>query len=342
MGMEMKLNKPLAGTFGWLKANGTDARFALHTEAPISEELPGGVAVSASDGTAYANIKTGAGSAALFAGCATRVYTVSGRLSDTIRLHYDLSSCGAGSSVAIEISDGSEAVVVMDYSSGENAAILTRAVVGKDAVLRLVQIQRTDEGQTLLNDVGAVCAEGARLEYTRLVLGGEKTFDGFSALLEGDHSALTVDVGYSVGGDGMLDMNYEAVHIGKKTTSELKIAGVLSDRAFKLFRGTIDLRRGCSGANGNEIEDVLMMDETVHNQTIPVILCAEEDVVGNHGATIGRLDENLIFYLESRGMERDAIYQMMARARIDAVTKKIPDEKTVWALFPELAEEAIR
>ena len=68
------------------------------------------------------------------------------------------------------------------------------------------------------------------------------------------------------------------------------------------------------------------MDETVRNRSVPVILCAEEDVVGNHGATIGRLDENVVYYLESRGMERDAIYEMMAKAKLDAVLRKIPDE----------------
>ena len=70
------------------------------------------------------------------------------------------------------------------------------------------------------------------------------------------------------------------------------------------------------------------MDEGVRNQTIPLILCTEEDVVGNHGATIGRLDESLMFYLESRGLDREEIYEMMAKARIDATVRMIPDEKT--------------
>ena len=177
------------------------------------------------------------------------------------------------------------------------------------------------------------------MEWTRLILGGKDTFDGCSVALEGTESALTVNAGYRLAGEQRLDMNYEAIHTGKKTNCEMNVAGVLSERAFKLLRGTIDLRRGCAGAVGNEVEDVLLMDETVRNQTIPVILCAEEDVVGNHGATIGRLDEQLIYYLESRGMERDAIYEMMARARVDAVIRKIPDEKTVRMLLPEEKEE---
>lgn len=86
-------------------------------------------------------------------------------------------------------------------------------------------------------------------------------------------------------------MNYVARHRGKKTTCEMDSTGVLAGKAFKLFRGSIDLLPGGSGAKGQEQENVLLLGDGVVNQTIPLILCGEEDVEGNHGATIGRLDE---------------------------------------------------
>ncbi|MBR2189216.1 MAG: SufD family Fe-S cluster assembly protein [Eubacterium sp.] len=232
----------------------------------------------------------------------------------------------------------SEMTVVMDYSSSEEAsgfaAVQTKVHVQKDAVLHLVQIQRTGSAFTLINDVGGVCEEGGRVELIRLILSGKNTFDGCRVALEGEKSSLGVDIGYLARRDEHLDMNYDAYHTGKKTTSEMNISGVLRDRAFKLFRGTIDFQNGCSGAVGDELEDVMLMDSTVVNQTIPLILCAEEDVVGNHGATIGRLDDQLLFYMESRGMNREEVYEMMARARIDAVIRKIPDLKTKERLLP--------
>jgi Fe-S cluster assembly scaffold protein SufB len=76
------------------------------------------------------------------------------------------------------------------------------------------------------------------------------------------------------------------------------------------------------------MENVLLMDEDVWNQTIPVILCDEEDVEGNHGASIGNIDEELLFYMKSRGIEEKAVYEMMAGALIESVAAKIPDEKT--------------
>ena len=63
----------------------------------------------------------------------------------------------------------------------------------------------------------------------------------------------------------------------------------------KTFRGTIDFRCGSSGSVGDEQEDVLLLGENIVNKTIPLILCEEEDVDGRHGATIGRLPEDMLF-----------------------------------------------
>lgn len=71
-------------------------------------------------------------------------------------------------------------------------------------------------------------------------------------------------------------MNYVALHEGKKSVSEIKTDGVLHENSKKLFRGTIDFKKGAAGAVGNEKEDVLLLDDDIVNQTIPLILCAEE------------------------------------------------------------------
>ena len=70
-----------------------------------------------------------------------------------------------------------------------------------------------------------------------------------------------------------------------------------------------------------------MLGENASNQTIPLILCSEEDVKGNHGATIGRLDENLLFYLESRGLSEAQVTEMIAAARLNAACDALQDER---------------
>ena len=85
-------------------------------------------------------------------------------------------------------------------------------------------------------------------------------------------------------------MNYVAQHIGKKTGSNMNVGGVLQDASKKVFSGTIDFPLGCVGAKGDEMEDVLILGEDAINQTVPLILCAEEDVEGNHSTASGKVD----------------------------------------------------
>lgn len=233
--------------------------------------------------------------------------------------------------VFIDAEENSTVTVVMDFRSQAEigfAAVQTKLHLAKGARVLLVQIQRLGEEFRFLNDVAAQTEEDARFEQIELVLGGAETYQGSRTDLLGARSSLKTDIGYLLKKEEHLDMNYIANHIGRKTECAIDVKGVLRDEAHKLFRGTIDLRKGAKGAVGNELEDVLLMDDHVINQTIPVILCDEEDVEGNHGAIIGRIDDALLFYLESRGMSRKAVYEMMADARIDAVIHKIPDAET--------------
>ena len=130
-------------------------------------------------------------------------------------------------------------------------------------------------------------------------------------------------------------MNFVEFQKGKKTNSNLDVKGILRDEAFKIFRGTIDFIRGCAGSKGSELEDVLLLDDTIVNQTIPLILCDEEDVEGDHGATIGQIDDEKLFYLKSRGIKEEDIYEMLAKARLHSVISKISDEeiRNKWESF---------
>lgn len=233
----------------------------------------------------------------------------------------------------IELTAGEDSAmtVIMDYRSAPGSAgfagVQTKIRAEKNSLVRLVQVHRLGENMTFINDIGSEIKDGAKFELIQLILGCGRTYEGMKTDLTGTGASLSMDAAYIVGGSQRLDMNYMVNHIGRKTLSEINASGVLRDRAFKLFRGTIDLRKGASGAKGNEKEDILLMDDTVVNQTIPLILCDEEDVEGNHGATIGKLDDELLFYMQSRGIPQESIYEMMADARVEALLEKVPDEK---------------
>ena len=88
-----------------------------------------------------------------------------------------------------------------------------------------------------------------------------------------------------------------------------------------------DFKNGCAGSKGNEMEEVLLLSPKAVNKSIPVILCDEEDVEGEHGSTIGRLSKEVLFYMQSRGISEAEAEKIMSRAKIQAAAALIPGEE---------------
>ncbi len=333
----MTVNVLPSPTWRWMKLNDQQVEIT----APVSEgsfrlTLPEGISRTETDYTEIKDIPGGMGydmdTFAMHAGVPVTKFTAAKGQRTALPVVIDLDyqeGCSSLNLYELSAEEDSEMTVIMFFTAEEAAAgqaiVQTKIRAEKNARVRLVQAEKLGRDFRFYNDIGTRVSDGAAFEQISLVLRGGKTWQGSRTDLAGTGSTLRTDIGYLLKGDETLDMNYIANHIGRKSQCEINANGVLRDRAGKLFRGTIDLRKGAKGAVGNEMEDVLLMDDHVVNQTIPVILCDEEDVEGNHGATIGRLDESLLFYLESRGMDRSAVYEMMAAARIDAVISRIPD-----------------
>ncbi len=344
--MDLKINSLPAFTFGWLKMNEREVK-GLEAGAglDVREVLPEAITTTDEKNAALENITTGGGRGVDFlvksAGLPRKIFELEEdqKAAEPIRMEFSLEGHKKTSvnPYGFELKENAELCTIMDFSSkkktGSSAAVQSKIHLAKNAKMTLVQIFRLGDEDRMINDIGVYLEEGAVFDVIHVMLSGKEIYQGCKATLFGDRSEMHANIGYEVTKDHLLDMNYVADQIGKKTVSEMKVNGVLREEAKKLFRGTIDFKNGCSGSTGDEIEDVLLIDEDVVNQTIPLILCAEEDVVGNHGATIGRIDEEIQFYMQSRGIAAEEIYDIMAKARIDAVIKMIPDEQTVKKLL---------
>ncbi|MCR4598971.1 MAG: SufD family Fe-S cluster assembly protein [Acetatifactor sp.] len=223
----------------------------------------------------------------------------------------------------IQLTEGESKTLLLE---DDGAFLSFEAKLAKEAKLHLVLLRKKDAAERCFTDVRVRLEEDAEFTWHRLILGGKETYDNVSVELAGKGSRFAADLGYDLKGEEKADVNCEAIHLGKKSESKIRSFGVLAKKAEKLLRGTIDFRRGCAGAIGNETEDVLLLDDTVHNQSVPMILCTEEDVIGNHGATIGRPEERLLYYMASRGIDEAQALVLLSRAKLEAVLHQIPDE----------------
>ena len=145
--------------------------------------------------------------------------------------------------------------------------------------------------------------------------------------LSGYKSSFNSELSYMAEKEEYKDINYVVNHYGKKTECNMNVYGTLRDKAVKDYRGTIDFKTGSSSSVGEEREDALLLSPLVKNNSLPVILCTEEDVEGEHGASIGRISEDTLYYMQSRGFTKKQAENACARAKIQRVLSKIDDEE---------------
>lgn len=334
----MKINRLPELTWNWLHLNYTETEKpgALITH-PVCIEKTESVRQSVVRAEDLLDIPSGSGTeleAALDESCTDFLsFSVPASSSDEgalVRLWFSYGACSRDvNRICLEAGEGSFLLAIMDIGAPGaqgKAYLQTKVRALKGARVTLVQLLHMDAGFEFFDDIGACCADDASFRLIQVIIGNAQTYMGVNTLLSGRRSSLAADMGYIVGRDALLDMNLLADHRGRRSLSQINSSGVLGGSAKKLFRGTIDFKNGCAGAKGDEREDVLLLSEGVVNKTVPLILCQEEDVEGGHGASIGKIDEELLFYMESRGINEEEACRMVARGRVESVIKLIPDE----------------
>lgn len=232
--------------------------------------------------------------------------------------------------ICIKAEEGQTLNILTDItSSADKAAGVLQILIeaAKGSVVNLSQLVRAGRDFTFVNDIGVVLEDGAGFNLSQVFAEGGRIISGYRALLSGEGSSSNVHAGLVRKASQFIDMNYVMRHTAPSTRSETYVSGALMEGGSKTFRGTIDFVKGCAGAEGAENENMLLLDDTVINKTVPLILCDEENVVGSHGASIGRPAEDMLYYMMSRGITRERALKILEKASLDSAVSYISDEK---------------
>ena len=258
-----------------------------------------------------------------------------------VKITYKAGEDNSLNSHIIYVSEGSELTLIEVFESDNKDNLLglqTRVYVCENASIKLVRVNLLSDSTDHFDDLGFHLENDAKAELVQLELGGKRSYVGVRTELVGRKSEYRSATGYLCKGDSLLDMNFVTNEWGKKVSSNMDASGVLLDNSTKVYRGTIDFKEGAKGASGFEKEDTLLFSPNIINKSVPLILCHEEDVEGDHGATIGRIDEKLLFYIKSRGIDEKAAKQLMTEAYINAVTEQIGDDETEGKVIKYVSE----
>jgi Fe-S cluster assembly protein SufD len=200
----------------------------------------------------------------------------------------------------------SQATVVESYVGGDGEVYWTNAVteaaVGPHATLTHYRLQREGTAAFHTGSVSVRQAAGSRFRSHVVSTGGALVRTDVDTVLDAAGAACDLDGLYLVNGRQHVDHHTSIDHRQPQCTSRELYKGVLTGRAHAVFNGKVFVRPHAVQSDAAQVNKNLLLSDTAVVDTKPQLEIFADDVKCSHGATIGRLDEEAVFYLRSRGI----------------------------------------
>lgn len=244
--------------------------------------------------------------------------------------------------VLIVAERGSRASIVEEHV-GSGPAYLGSSVaelyLDDDSSIELTRLLRASSAAWSYGALRARVGRSARLWARTVSLGGALSRDEIVTTLEGEGAACRLDGLFLAGGERHDDHWTRIVHAAPHGTSNALYKGVLKDRARAVFNGTVEVAPGASGADGKIYNKNLLLSEGALVNTKPEFKIFNNDVQCRHGATIGQLSADALFYLRSRGISAEEARSLLVNAftaetlagePIEALREAIAGQVRAW------------
>ena len=228
------------------------------------------------------------------------------------------------------LEDGARATIIEDYfAPAERSAFtnpVTELALGRRASLDHYRFLREGEGVFHISALGAVQGPGSELTSQALCFGGSLVRNDVHASLDGDHSACTLN-GLVVGhGTQHIDNHTRIVHARPASKSWEMYKTILRDKATGVFNGKIHVDRIAQKTDAKQTNRTLLLSDDAVMNTKPELEIYADDVKCTHGATIGQLDSESLFYLRARGIDLETARSMLTYAFSREVVDQIRHE----------------
>lgn len=243
--------------------------------------------------------------------------------------------------IDIEVKSEAKATVILKYTSKNNeleyyhnGIIKVNSLENSNLNVIVVNLlnQKTNNFVTIQN----MQEEKSKLNFNMVEFGGKNNIVNFYSNVEGDFAENFINSIYLGKEEQLIDLNYIGELRGKKTNINIEVQGALKDKAKKHFKGTIDFKKGCKKATGNENEACMLLSDTAKSLALPMLLCSEEEVEGNHSSSSGKAGEKELFYIMSRGFDVKSAMKLLVRAKFNNILENIKEENLKEEILQEI------
>lgn len=268
--------------------------------------------------------------------------TIDSKINKELQIEFTLDSKNPNllDNINIIANENSRGTVIIKYTSKENLQGFHNGIIkvlAKEySEINILIINLTNQKCNNFVSIENTIENGANIKYTFVDFGGKNSITNYYSNLIGEKSVNKVNTIYLGKQNQVFDLNYIGELRGEKSDIDIQVQGALKDNSKKHFKGTIDFKKGCKKSTGNEVEECMLLSETAKSLALPMLLCSEEDIEGNHSSSAGKIGEKELFYIMSRGFELKEAMKLMVRAKFNKVLATIKNEEIRNEIISEM------
>lgn len=267
---------------------------------------------------------------------------IDNKVNKNMYMNFELDSQNNNLLENIEIiaNENSKSTIYIKYKAEENIKGYHNGILKlyakSNSTLNIVFINLFNENTNNFISIDGEIEDNAKINYTIIDFGGKNSITNLYSNLIGENSDNEINTIYLGRDEQILDINYIGELRGKKSNIDIEVQGALKDNAKKHFKGTIDFKKGCKKATGDENEFCTLLSDKAKSIALPMLLCSEDDVEGNHSTASGKIGEKELFYIMSRGFDKKSAMKLIVRAKFNKIIEKIDDENIKNEIIDEM------
>ena len=264
----------------------------------------------------------------------------SGSKKENIRIKYIFDDENFNLINQIEIIANGDTNIIIEYISNTNKKCfhngIIRTISNAKSKLDITIVNLLNEQSENFEAIENKLEENSNVKYTIIDIGGKTSISNYYSNIIGDNAENDLKSIYLGIDNQIKDINYITELRGKKTNIDIDVQGALKDSAKKNFKGTIDFKKGAKKSKGNENEYCMLLSNKAKSIALPMLLCTEEDVEGNHSTASGKVDAKQLFYLMTRGLSYKEAVKLIVKANFQKIIDRIDDEELKNVVLKEI------
>ena len=259
---------------------------------------------------------------------------------ENIKIRYNFDNDNLNLINQIEIIANGDTNVIIEYKSQTVQKCLhngiIRTIANENAKLNVTVVNLLNEESDNFEAIENKLEKNSTVNYTIIDIGGKTSVSNYYSNVIGENADNDLKSIYLGIGEQRKDINYIAELRGTKTNIDIDVQGALKDSAKKNFKGTIDFKKGSKKAKGNENEYCMLLSDKAKSIALPMLLCTEEDVEGNHSTASGKVDEKQLFYIMTRGISYKEAVKLIVKSKFNKIIERILDEELKNEILSEI------